>query len=137
MKTLEKYLTDLILHLKDEPENISGADIHVVIEQEVNFRKNNNHDYNFETFADFCDDNGLKIFDNIFLCYNDVWSQYYWGDQYGEYITDANQLNCEKIWRGYYADIIESMDEESIESCGCPPEHCERLVGKCKNLAYR
>lgn len=27
--------------------------------------------------------------------------------------------------------------EETENECCCPPEHCERKKGKCKNLAYR
>lgn len=33
-------------------------------------------------------------------------------------------------------DVSDWLDEDSND-CGCPPEVCKRIQGKCKNLAYR
>ena len=34
-------------------------------------------------------------------------------------------------------DEYEVYEKETCSDCGCPPETCKMIKGKCRNLAYR
>lgn len=50
----------------------------------------------------------------------------YWMEKYAEFKVKNLPIHNVSDW----------LDEDSTD-CGCEPETCKMLKGKCKNLAYR
>lgn len=67
---------------------------------------------------------------------HDVYADYCCERPAGSYADEYVRWLEDKLSKLSQHDVSDWLDEDSTD-CGCEPETCKMLKGKCKNLAYR